>query len=223
MAGAVDVIVFDVNETLSDMTPLGPAFAAAGAPEHLATTWFAGILRDGFAATAAGGSTAFADIARDSLSRLLAEDGVPSVAAAVESIMGTLTTLEVHPDVVPGIEALHPAAELVTLSNGATTVADTLLTGAGIRQRFSRLLSVEDAPAWKPARAAYEYAAARCGAAPERMLLVAVHPWDVHGAHAAGMRTAWLNRSGARYPAYFTPPDLEASALPFLDLVSLRG
>jgi 2-haloacid dehalogenase len=39
------------------------------------------------------------------------------------------------------------------------------------------------------------------------MLLVAVHPWDIHGASLAGLRTAWVNRSGAAYPSYFAAPD----------------
>lgn len=92
--------------------------------------------------------------------------------------------------------------------------SDTLLRSAGIRERFSALLSVQDAPAWKPARSAYEHAAERCGREPGRMLLIAVHPWDIHGAHQAGLRTAWINRTGAQYPGYFSPPDLKATDLP---------
>lgn len=213
MADSVDVIVFDVNETLSDMAPLGTVFAAVGAPEHLAATWFAGILRDGFAITAAGGNTAFAQIAQDSLGRLLAAHGIASVEEATGHVMEALQDLEVHPDVVPGTEPLARVADLVTLSNGATTVAESLLSRAGVREHFTRLLSVEDAPGWKPGRTAYEYAATRCGTELGRMLLVAVHPWDIHGGHAAGMATAWINRTGAPYPSYFTGPDHEAADL----------
>ena len=60
-------VVFDVNETLSDMSPLAQRFADVGAPEHLAATWFASLLRDGFALTSAGVNPAFADIAADLL------------------------------------------------------------------------------------------------------------------------------------------------------------
>ena len=216
MVSSPDVIVFDVNETLSDMGPLGEAFAAERAPASLARTWFAGILRDGFAVAAAGGNTGFAEVAQDSLIRLLSEHEVPAPGESAERIVGTLKSLDVHPDVVPGIEALHQVAELITLSNGATQVADTLLKGAGVRGHFAELLSVEDAPAWKPARSAYDYAATHRGTDPQRMLLVAVHPWDIHGAHQAGLGTAWINRTGAQYPGYFSPPDLEAVDLPEL-------
>ncbi|MBG6179132.1 hypothetical protein [Arthrobacter sp. CAN_A1] len=37
---------------------------------------------------------------------------------------------------------------------------------AGVRDRFHLLLSVEDAPLWKPAPASSTYAADRCAAAP---------------------------------------------------------
>jgi len=48
------VLLFDVNEMLSDMSPMAGRFEEVGAPGHLAKTWFAGLLRDGFALTVAG-------------------------------------------------------------------------------------------------------------------------------------------------------------------------
>lgn len=101
----------------------------------------------------------------------------------------------------------------MTLSNGSARIARKLFSEAGIRESFESLLSVEDAPAWKPARASYEYAAASSGADPAGMLLVATHPWDIHGAARAGLRTAWLNRTGASYPGYFEAPDFSVTAL----------
>ncbi len=44
-------------------------------------------------------------------------------------------------------------------------------------------------------------------------VLVAVHPWDIHGAHQAGLRTAWANRTGGRYPQTMHPADLEVTSL----------
>lgn len=213
-----DLIVFDVNETLSDMEPLGAAFAAEAVPEHLGRSWFAEILRDGFALAAAGDDAPFAEIAQDSLLRLLSTHGVCAPEESGARIMGALKRLRVHSDVIPGVAALHRLAELITLSNGATQIADTLLEQAGIRDRFSQLLSVEDAPAWKPARSAYEHVADLRGVEAKCMLLVAVHPWDIHGARRAGLRTAWINRTAARYPGYFLAPDVEAA-----DLVALAG
>ena len=122
--------------------------------------------------------------------------------------------LGVHPDVPTGISELRAAGyRLVTLSNGATEVADRLLTGAGLRGEFERLLSVEDAGVWKPARAAYTYASRMCGVDPADMMLVAVHPWDIDGARRAGLQAAWVNRTGTPYPGYFTAPTVTVSGL----------
>ena len=215
------VIVFDVNETLSDMAPLGEAFAQAGAPRGLAKLWFATLLRDGFALAASGDKESFAAIGADALRTLLGAEGISgNLDTAVERIMAAMQNLSLHPDVPDGVRALAAAGHrLVTLTNGAAANTDKLLVAAGIRDKFELLLSVEDAPAWKPAKAAYEYAAASAGADPSGMLLVAVHPWDIHGAAKAGLRTAWINRTGARYPSYFQAPDIVIPALTGLPAV----
>jgi 2-haloacid dehalogenase len=213
-----EVVVFDVNETLSDMSSMADRFEDVGAPGHLARTWFAGVLRDGFALTAAGGNAGFATIAADGLQTLLS--GTPTkvpVGPAIAHIMRGFADLDVHPDVVDGVHALKALDfRLATLSNGSTSVADKLLTTAGLRDHFDSVLSVENAGAWKPAPAAYQYAASVCGTDLGATMLVAVHPWDIDGAGRAGMPTAWLNRVGAPYPRCFRPPTLTVAALPEL-------
>ena len=212
------VIVFDVNETLSDMSPMGQRFVEVGAPAHLAKLWFATLLRDGFALTAAGDNGTFAGIGAEALRGLFTgmELNMDTDSAA-QHVMAGLSSLGLHADVADGVKVLHAAGyRLVTLTNGSTQVAEKLFTDAGIRDSFELLLSVEDAPAWKPGKAAYEYAATACGTAPGQMLLVAVHPWDIHGASRAGLATAWINRTGGPYPDYFRAPDYTISALPDL-------
>ena len=61
------LLVFDVNETLSDMAPLNARFEDVGAPAHLAKTWFAELLRDGFALTVSGASESFAALGAEAL------------------------------------------------------------------------------------------------------------------------------------------------------------
>lgn len=212
------VIVFDVNETLSDMAPMAGRFAEVGAPGWLATAWFAAVLRDGFALAAAGGKEPFAQLARGVLDALLADATLNRpVPEAVGHILAGFGELRVHPDVPDGVRLLREGGlRLVTLSNGSADVAGKLLATAGIRGEFESLLSVEDAPAWKPAPAAYAYAARACSVQVAQMLLVAVHPWDIHGARQAGMRTGWITRKPAPYPGYFGAPDLHAPDLSVL-------
>lgn len=215
------VLIFDVNETLSDMSSMGERFAAVGAAQDLAGTWFASVLRDGFALTVTGVNPAFATLGREALRASLTGQ-VDDVDAAVEHVMSGFTDLDVHPDVVEGVRALQQLGiRLVTLSNGSASVARGLLDRAGIADAFSRLLSVEDAPAWKPAPAAYAYALEVCGTQSPNAMLVAVHPWDLHGAHLAGLRTAWVNRRRSVYPSSFGTPELEVTSL--IDLAARLG
>jgi len=210
--------LFDVNETLSDMSPMAERFVEVGASAQLAATWFAALLRDGFALTATGRSAPFAQIGIGSLRTSLGRLPINrSVDDAIKHIMGGFNQLSVHDDVRGGIPALSALdTRLVTLSNGATTVAHGLLERAQISQHFERLLSVEDAGVWKPAPRAYAYAGEQCGVELIDMMLVAVHPWDIDGAHRAGLGTAWINRTDATYPDYFTRPTLEATSVSHL-------
>jgi 2-haloacid dehalogenase len=210
-----ELIVFDVNETLSDMAPKGQRFTEVGAPAHLAATWFAGLLRDGFALNVAGATARMADIGASLLRAHLV--GLPldrDLDEAVDHVMAGFARLGLHPDVVDGVHALAAMGiRLVTLSNGSADLARGLFERAGILGQFERLLSVDATATWKPAPAAYRHALSECGVDAPDAMLVAVHPWDIDGASRAGLATAWLDRSGGSYPGHFRPADLRADSL----------
>ena len=215
MATKFRTLVFDVNETLSDVSALSRRFIDVGAPPHLAQLWFTSVLRDGFAATVAGGQQPFAVVAESVLHALMFDVALNrDVDNAVAHVMRGFADLPTHPDVVDGIRRLRAGGRrLVTLSNGSSAVAEKLLSTAGIVDEFELLLSVEDAGVWKPGAGAYDYAVRRCGEAASDLLLVACHPWDLNGAASVGMATAWVNRGGAPYPSYFARPDFTVTNL----------
>lgn len=219
----LEVLLFDVYGTLSDMSRMGGRFVDVGAPAHLAPTWLTTLVLDGFALTAARAPAHFTQLAvgtlRTSLTGLQLNR---EVEEAIAHIMGGFDELAVQSDVPAGLAALRALGpRLVTLSNGEVSVAEQLLERAGLSGHFERLLSTEEAGIWKPAPAAYAYAAGRCRCRPAAMMLVAAHPWDIDGAHRAGFHTAWINRTGATYPEYFNAPTLQARSLTHLaDLLS---
>ncbi|MEU2718274.1 haloacid dehalogenase type II [Streptomyces sp. NPDC007205] len=208
-ADQLPVLVFDVNETLSDLTPLRGRFEEVGAPGHLLPTWFAGVLRDGFALTAAGAYADFADVARDGLQAALSGlDGWAGDSdAAARHILDGLADLDVHPDVPGGVGKLSDEGyRLTTMTNGSVALTERLLDKAGVLNRFECLSDVSGPRCWKPAAAAYYYAVERAGVRPDQVLMIAVHPWDIDGAQRAGLEGAWLRRGASAYPQTMTPP-----------------
>lgn len=199
------VLVLDVNETLSDLSALRKGVESAGIHWTLVDLWFARVLRDGFALSILGESAGFAELAHHTL-RTLAPDLDEEVVGSFVSAFGKLP---LHPDVAPGLRSLVAhGVPVVTLTNGSTAVSESLLEQAGIRELVGQVLSVETAGVWKPARAAYDVALEATGVPAHEAAMVAVHPWDLHGAAAAGMQTIWVNRHGHSYPGYFSAPDL---------------
>ncbi|MEV8126129.1 haloacid dehalogenase type II [Streptomyces sp. NPDC085944] len=212
-----EVLVFDVNETLTDMSALAPRLTDVGLPGRLLPEWFAGVLRDGIALTLAGGPADFATVARDALLTHLAREGVAPAdpEAATAHVLGALPELPVHPDVTEGVRALHAAGHrLVTLTNGSADTSRAVVGRAGLAECFEAHLDVEGAGGrWKPAPEAYAYALRETGVPAAAAMLVAVHPWDIDGAARAGLGTAWLRRTPVPYPSARRPADRTADSM----------
>jgi 2-haloacid dehalogenase len=211
--GAPEVggVVFDVNETLFSLDRLRPAFTDAGLDPRLVPVWFAGLLRDGFALTALGGFRPFAEVAGETLRGL--DDRVDD--QAVTTVTAAMRELAPHPDVEAGLRRLSAAGiPTATLTNGSVETVQAMLDRAGLAGYVGRNLSVDAVRRWKPAPEPYRYAAAELGVDPPSLVLVAAHPWDCAGAHAAGLRSAWVWRSRPHWPAVFPAPDVQGPDLP---------
>lgn len=213
------VAILDVNETLSDLAPLARRFEEVGAPGDLLDTWFAATLRDGMALAASGRYAGFPEVAHAALRPLLARvRGLASpVDEAADHVLAGIGTLRLHPDVEPGLRRMRDAGlRIVTLTNGSAATTAELLERAAVGELVERHLDVGEAGRWKPAPEPYEHACRALGVAIGAAVLIAVHPWDVHGAKCAGLRGAWLDRHGDPYPSVFLEPDARASELPAL-------
>lgn len=214
MAARPEVVVFDVNETLSDMEPLRQHFTAVGAPAHLLDAWFAATLRDAFALTVVGATVSFPEVATGVLKGML--HGVADdPAAAAASVLAGFGSLDMHPDVPAGMRILAEGGiRMVTLTNGSSEMAATLFDRAGVAHLVEQRLSVNDIGRWKPAPEPYRWAAEQCGVPVDRCAMVAVHPWDTDGAKRAGMASGWISRDGSPYPSVFQPADVTGRSLP---------
>lgn len=152
-APAPEIVVFDVNGTLSDLGGLSRRLEQLGGRGDLITAMFTATLRDGFALTASGTLADFADIAVPTLAAMLNDtDGLTvSAEAAAQHVVAGMSELDLHSDIGPGMRQLaENRVRILTLSNGAASVAESLLERAGLGDLVERCLSVSDAGHWKP-------------------------------------------------------------------------
>ncbi len=176
MSASVEVVVQDVNETLSDLEPLRERFTARGAPGHLLETGSRPRC-DGFALAAAEQARPFPQVAAAVLGGLLSGRALDRpVDDAVSHVLDGVPLLHAHPDVPAGLRSLAEAGlRVVTLTNGSLSQSAALLERAGVADLVEHRLSVDDAGRWKPHPDAYGYAARTCGVPLEGCAMVAVH------------------------------------------------
>lgn len=202
------VVAFDVNETLFSLDAVGRALDDVGAPDGTLQRWFAQVLSDGFALTCAGDFAPFRQLAVQTLERMLDD----RVAAA--GVLERFAELDPHPDVQPALERLVDAGvPAVTLTNGHAEMTERLLERAGLRHLVSACHDVGEVQRWKPAVLPYTHCAQRNDVTPERMAMVAVHSWDVHGARRAGLVTGYASRHEGGAVTAFAPADVNADDL----------
>ena len=103
--------------------------------------------------------------------------------------------------------------ELAVFSNGTPAMIGNCLENSGLAGFFGQRISVDEVRVFKPSPAAYRHAAGRLSRPAGQVRLVTSNAFDSVGASAAGMRTAWVNRSGAPFDTIGAQPDLTVSAL----------
>ncbi|MEO5558830.1 MAG: HAD-IA family hydrolase [Dokdonella sp.] len=127
--------------------------------------------------------------------------GNEHVDAAFEVYYAARNRVECYADALPALAALAARMPLVSISNGN---AD--LERIGLRQHFVHCISAREFGVAKPDVAIFHDACVRLRMAPENVLHVGDDPLlDVVGARSAGLRTAWLNRSGATWTDSVVP------------------
>ncbi len=166
-------------------------------------------------------------IYREALDRLLAEQGLADrFGAAERDAMNTVWThLDPWPDSVAGMTRLRARHTLATLSNAGMAAMIAVVKHAALP--IDAVLSAELVRSYKPDPAVYRLCFDYLGVAPDEVMMVACHKYDLHAAKALGMRTAFVAR-----PLEFGPnaspdvapdPAFDINARDFLDLADQLG
>lgn len=217
---APSVIVFDVNETLLDLTTLEPVFERVFGDARVMREWFAQLILYSEALTLSGLYTPFGELAGGALRMVGTTSGVTVTDDDIAELKRAIVSMPALPDAAPALEKLAAAGfRLVTLTNSPPGPSPSPLERAGLAGHFERSFSVDAVGRFKPAPETYRHVADSLGVTLGDLCMVACHLWDTLGAQAAGCAGALVERPGnAVLPAEGVPmpdvvaPDLDALA-----------
>jgi len=206
-------LAFDVLDTLFDTAPLEPSLIAAGLPRGTHRLWLSRTLQAGFALAASGSFRTFDDVARAALAGIVAENGNGIGAEEIDRLAAQLRDLPAHRDVEPALTRAREAGiPALAVGTGDSDGTRELLGRAGVGVLLEGIVSIDDVQQWKPRPEVYWHVVRLLGVEAPRVTLVTSHSWDVHGAHRAGLSTAWVDRGESRNTA-FDPPDVSGKDL----------
>jgi len=153
----------------------------------------------------------YRDILRGSLRRAMERHGLDYRPDDGDAVVAAVSSFGPFPDVPPVLARLARHARLAILTNSD----DDLIAGAveRIGVSFDRVVTSEQARAYKPTFGAFNHLFREIGCAPDRVLHVAQgFAYDVAPAHTLGLCCVWINRRGQSgdpaYPPIAELPDL---------------
>ena len=193
----LEILLFDVNETLLDLRALLPHFKLTFGDERVMHEWFGLMLRLSLVATVTRTYRPFDMLGKDALMITAGNHGLALENEAIDNILDDMQRLPPHPDVIPALTRLRDTGfRMATLTNSAPPVLAAQMTHASLTEFFEQQISVEAVRLFKPAPETYRYAAGQLGVAINDIRLIAAHDWDVIGAIRAGARAAFVARKG---------------------------
>lgn len=195
---APGAVLFDLNGTLIDQSPLAERLSELGAPAGTFDAWFERLLHSAVCLSVVGDPPAFGELAETTLATTFARLGVSADPADVLALMGELP---LQPDAEEALGVLDEAGiPAAVLTNSEAGSASGVLRHNGVLDRFTGVFAAADAGAYKPLPAPYIAAAVVLGVEPRSAALVAAHAWDVVGAAAAGLEVVWVDRLERTWP-----------------------
>jgi 2-haloacid dehalogenase len=138
------------------------------------------------------------DLHRGRLVELLDAAGITAADNDIDGLNTAWHRLDPWPDSVEGLTRLKQRFVVTTLSNGNVSLLTNMAKRAGLP--WDCVLSAEIFRHYKPDRHAYLGCAEILDIAPDELMLVAAHPYDLRAARDAGLRTAYVHRPTEQGP-----------------------
>lgn len=113
----------------------------------------------------------------------------------LDDVFDLLKHLPLQEGVQPGLSLLRDQGyTIAALTNSPAAVVSERMEPTGLVSYFEMVLSAEQIKKYKPDIEVYKWAAKTLKTPCEEILFVSAHGWDIAGAAAAGMQTAYLKQ-----------------------------
>src|SRR5215472_12067736 len=141
---SLPLIVFDVNETLLDLTVLEPTFERIFRDKGALRLWFANLIMYSAALTVAGCYVPFTDIGGAVMKMMADTRGIKITDADKKELTEKFSTMPPHAEVPAALRKLGGAGfRLFTLTDNLLEVQTRKLTNGGIVDLFERRFSAD--------------------------------------------------------------------------------
>ncbi len=213
---ASEALAFDMYGTLVDPIRIWKQLEQyiPGNAQRIAEIWRQKQLEFTFRLTAMERYEDFEQVTRKALDYALAAAGHNLDAHQKNSLMAQYNDLERFADVEPGLQRLKDAGyTMVVFSNGSPSMLTGIMSAANLQTYFKGFVSVDEVKVYKPSPTVYNHVAKRLGRPVDEVRLISSNPFDVIGAESAGMRAAWVNRSGGLFDTLASPPQMVVGTL----------
>jgi 2-haloacid dehalogenase len=209
-----EVILFDINETVLNLESLKPKFRDVFGSEDALSLWFSKLLHSSTVCIATSVSSNFAELANAMLRSVAAHYNCRLTDEKCNELLACFSNLPPHADIKEALNNLRSSGfKTVAFSNSSLDLITAQMNNSGLTNFFDTIISVEDTGSFKPNPNVYKFAAEVLGESVENLRLVATHDWDTHGALSAGLKAAYIDRTGSEYHPLYLKPEITSKTM----------
>lgn len=198
LLAGVKAAVFDAYGTLFDVNAAVQRHADAVGPDAagLSELWRTKQIEYSWVLSLAGRYVAFWELTERALDYALAL--YPHLDRGLrEKLLAAYRDLDAYPEVAGVLAAIRERGiRTAILTNGDAAMVDRAVASAELGPHLDAVVSVDEAQVFKTHPRAYRIALDRLGVSSGEVLFCSSNRWDIAGATAFGLTSAWVNRRG---------------------------
>lgn len=208
------VIVFDVYETLFDISEMGRRINQLTESRRGYVMWIELLMEYCFVNNSLDSFQDFMSIAKSTLQMTGTKLGKTISDTQTDDVLQLLKHPPVFEEVPQVLSQLRDEGyRIAALTNAPEKIICDRMEITGMISYFEVVLSAEKIKKYKPEKQVYQWASAKLNTDISQVLMVTTHVWDIAGAANAGMKTAYLQRGKQITDGLSPVPDLTCKTL----------